>query len=312
MAHHHPQTLSGQRILLVTAINLGITIAEIVGGIASGSLALLSDSAHNLGDTFAIALSFVALRLSARASTPRRTYGYKRAEILVAFFNALVLALVSVYLIYQAILRFLHPQPILVEWMAPVAALGLAGNLVCVLLLHAHAHHSLNIRSGYLHLLGDTLSSVAVLGGAAAVYLQPAFTWVDPIVSLVISVYILKESKDILVRTTDILMQSSAELDYEAIKRDIEAVEGVQNIHHVHTWLANEHTVHFEAHVELADMLLSETKGIRETVEEILESKYGVSHITLQFECRCCLLRDIHVVETSGGESHSHVHHSHH
>ncbi|EHQ07388.1 cation diffusion facilitator family transporter [Leptonema illini] len=303
--HHHGE-ISGRRLLWVTLINLVITIAEVIGGIVTGSIALLSDSAHNLSDTISIVLSYVALRIALRTATPRRSYGYKRAEILAAFLNSLFLLLISAYLIYEAIARFYRPEPIKGDWMLIVAVIGLVGNLVCVMLLHQHANHSLNIRSGYLHLLADTLSSVGVVIGAVILIFFPTLTWIDPVVSLLISFYIIKESKDIFLRTVDILMQSSAELDYEEMKRSVEAIDGVQNIHHVHTWLANERTIHFEAHIELEDMLLSQTAAIRERIQRLLEDQFGVSHITLQFECRCCAERTIYVKEPTPVHHHDH------
>lgn len=308
--HHHGE-ISGRRLLWVTLINLVITIAEVIGGIVTGSIALLSDSAHNLSDTISIVLSYVALRIALRTATPRRSYGYKRAEILAAFLNSLFLLLISAYLIYEAIARFYRPEPIKGDWMLIVAVIGLVGNLVCVMLLHQHANHSLNIRSGYLHLLADTLSSVGVVIGAVILIFFPTLTWIDPVVSLLISFYIIKESKDIFLRTVDILMQSSAELDYEEMKRSVEAIDGVQNIHHVHTWLANERTIHFEAHIELEDMLLSQTAGIRERIQQLLEDRFGVSHITLQFECRCCAERTIYVKEPTPVHHHDHSQCSH-
>lgn len=294
--HHHGE-ISSQRLLWVTLINLLITVAEVIGGMVTGSMALLSDSAHNLSDTVSIVLSYTALRIARRTATPRRSYGYKRAEILAAFLNSLFLLLISAYLIYEAILRFYRPEHIDGEWMLFIAAGGLAGNLLCVLLLHQHAEESLNIRSGYLHLVADTLSSMGVVLGAVILIFLPAWTWIDPLVSLLISLYIIRESKTIFLRTLDILMQSSAELDFEEIKRSVEAIDGVENIHHVHTWLANERTIHFEAHVELEDMLLSQTEGIRKNIERLLEDRFGVSHITLQFECRTCSDRTIHAKE---------------
>lgn len=174
------------------------------------------------------------------------------------------------------------------------------------MLLHQHANHSLIIRSGYLHLLADTLSSVGVVVGAVILIFLPTLTWIDPVVSLLISFYIIKESKDIFLRTVDILMQSSAELDYEEMKRSVEAIDGVQNIHHVHPWLANERTIHFEAHIEQQDMLLSQTAAIRERIQQLLEDQSGVSYITLQLECRCCAERTIYVKEPTPVYHHDH------
>jgi cobalt-zinc-cadmium efflux system protein len=280
--------LSGKKIFWVTMLNATITAAEVVGGLLSGSLALLSDAVHNLSDTFAIALSYVANRMARRPKDSRRTYGYKRAEILSAFINATVLVVVTVFLIIEAVKRFQSPAGIDGTLMMVVAAIGLGANLLSVFLLEKDSHENLNIKSSYLHLLGDTVSSIGVLAGGVVIKLWDQ-VWVDPVVTILIALYIMKETLGILRKTIGILMQSAAPLDYEAIKRDVEAIDKVRNIHHVHSWLADERTIHFEAHIDLQDMLLSEVEQVYEVIEEYLVHTHGVSHVTLQAEVdRCC------------------------
>jgi len=145
----------------------------------------------------------------------------------------------------------------------------------------------MNVRSSYLHLLGDTVSSVGVLGGGLAIRFWGAF-WIDPLVTVLISLYIMRESWAIVKNSVNILMQSAADLDYSAIQRDIEAIPQVRNIHHVHTWMANEETVYFEAHLDVDDRPLSEACGIADTIEAILKERYGIAHVTLQFETGRC------------------------
>lgn len=279
--------MSGKKIFWVTVLNAAITVAEFIGGVISGSLALLSDAVHNLSDTLAIALSYIAHLISKRPKNRSKTFGYKRAEIIAAFVNSSVLFAISGMLIFEAFKRFANPQPIDGSLMMIVALIGLASNLISVLLLVKESHGNLNIRASYLHLLSDTISSVGVVIGAVAISLWQ-ITWIDPIITLLISVYILRETFFIIKKTIDILMQSAPVLDYDEIQRDIESLEGVINIHHVHAWMINENAKFFEAHVEMKDMSLCEVQEVMQRIEDLLKSKYSFTHTTLQPEVDRC------------------------
>ncbi len=283
--------LSGVKFFWVTVLNIGITLVELVGGILSGSLSLLSDAVHNMSDAAAIVISYAAWKISGRGKNIRKTYGYKRAQIIAAFINASALVAISLFLVMEAIKRFNVPEPINGTLMLTVAAVGLAANMISVALLEKDSHGNMNIRSSYLHLIGDTVSSVGVLLGGAVIKLW-GIVWVDPAVTVLIAVYIISESWKIVKKTVNILMQSSADLDYGAIKRDVEALPGVRNIHHVHTWLFDENTVHMEAHVDLDDCMLSDTCAVSDTIEELLHDAYGISHVTIQFETDRCNEKD--------------------
>ncbi len=283
---------AGGRLLAVSALNVLITVAELLGGLLSGSLALLSDALHNLSDTAALLISYGAARIARRPKNAGRTYGYRRAEILAAFVNAAVLLGICVFLVVEAVRRFAAPQPVDSGLMLAVAAIGLAANLASVLLLRRDAHASLNVRAGFLHLLGDAVSSVGVIAGGLLIRFLGA-TWIDPLATVLISLYIARESYLILRRTVDILMQGAAPLDYEAIRRDVEGMARVRNLHHVHTWLADERTVHFEAHVDMDDMSLCEAQEVCAAIERLLEEKYGVSHVTLQPEVDSCPTKEM-------------------
>lgn len=289
---HDTANLSGKKIFWVTVLNATITVTEIVGGILSGSLALLSDAIHNLSDTVAIALSYVANKVAQRPKNPRKTFGYKRAEILAAFINATVLLAISAFLIIEAIRRWRDPETIDGTLMIIVAVIGLVANLVSVYLLEKDSHHSLNIKSSYLHLLGDTVSSVGVVIGGIAIRIW-GVTWIDPLVTLLISVYIIKETWQIIHRTVDILMQSSADLDYNKIKSEVEAIKHVRNIHHIHSWMINEDTVYFEAHLDLENMSLCDVQPIYEQIEHLLIEHYDISHVTLQAEVDKCVDKNL-------------------
>lgn len=291
--HRHDITvLSGRKIFWVTLLNAVITAAEIVGGIVSGSLALLSDAVHNFSDTVAIALSYFANKIAQKPQDIRKTYGYKRAEILAAFINASVLSGISIILIFEAVKRFRSPETINGTLMIAVAFIGLTANFISVFLLKKNSHGNLNIRSSYLHLLSDTVSSVGVLAGGAAIKLWGVM-WIDPLITTLISLYIIKETWQVIRKTVDILMQSAAPLDYNTIKKDIESIDGVINIHHIHSWMINENTIYFEAHIDMENMPLSDVDGIYDKIELYLKEHHGISHVTLQAEADKCRDKNI-------------------
>ncbi|MCH3921289.1 cation diffusion facilitator family transporter [Limosilactobacillus sp.] len=278
------EKITGKRFLAVTLLNVLITIVEIIGGLVSGSLALLSDAFHNMGDSFSIVLGYFAQHLGSRPETKQRTYGYRRAEILSALTNSLLLIIIAIFLIGEAIQRLGHPEHINGGIMLTVAIVGLVANLVSALLLHSGSHDSLNVKATYLHVLSDALSSVAVIiGGVILTFVN--VPWLDPALTIGVALYIGYESWPIIVQTVKILMQSSPDLDYEQIAADIKQVPGVEDVHHVHAWMIDEHRIIFSAHLNCQDLLLSQVEPIYAQVEDILRHKYGICHITLQAEC---------------------------
>ena len=292
LQHHQPSQPIGDasgRLALTVLLNGFITLVQIVGGVLSNSLALISDAIHNLSDTLALVLAWVANRVGKRKPDIRKTFGYQRFEILSAFINASALTAVSIYLIYEAILRFLHPEPVQSMLMLVIAVTGLVANLVSMLFLHRDSHHSLNVRAAYVHLLGDTLSSVAVIAGALLIRFTGQ-TWIDPALTLLISIVIIRQAWHILRESTDILMQGvPAHLNLGEIKTLIEQHPEICNIHHVHCWQLSDRQIHFEAHVETRrDMTLSEAAAVRDQIEDMLEEKFNVIHTTLQMEYQNC------------------------
>lgn len=292
MSHHHShdkKNSSAEKNLLITALlNIVITVAEIIGGILSNSLALLSDALHNLSDAVAVFLAYIASLISRRNSTEEKTFGYKRIEILAALFNAVVLIVICIYLIYEAYLRFLHPEPIKGAIMFWVALVGLFANLFAVILLHSQSGKSLNVKAAYLHLLGDTFSSVLVIISSILIYYFRVF-WIDPLITFLISIYIITEAYSILKEAVNILMQFTPEnIDLKRIKYEIENIPEIENIHHVHIWSLNDQEVHFECHIDVTENFrISETEAIRNKLKELLVKEFGISHTTIQFEFNC-------------------------
>jgi cobalt-zinc-cadmium efflux system protein len=287
--NHQPGDVKGNRLLVVTILNFIIFLAEIAGGLISNSLSLITDALHNLSDGLAIFIAWIANKIGKRPSNSKRTFGYKRIEILAAFLNALILIAVSLYLFYEAILRILAPEPVKGLIMLIVALIGLLANFTAVLLLHGDAKKNINVKAAYLHLFGDTLSSVAVIIGGILIYFF-GFYWVDPIITIVIGIYIIKETWTILKQTIDILMQGSpAGINLDLIRQDLEQIPGIENIHHVHIWNLDDQSVHFECHVALIEnSRISETDSIYYRIEEVLKEKHHISHLTIQFEHQLC------------------------
>lgn len=191
MAHHHEhhqhKEMSSAKLLWVTILNFSITVVQVIGGLISNSLSLLSDALHNLGDTSAIFIAFLAGKRSQKSADEKNTFGYKRVEILAALFNAVVLIVICVFLFFEAYKRFINPEPIKGAVMLIVATFGLLANVISVLVLQKDKNHNLNVKAAYLHLMGDTLSSVAVILGGIAIWLWN-ITWIDPLITVLVGI----------------------------------------------------------------------------------------------------------------------------
>jgi cobalt-zinc-cadmium efflux system protein len=287
--YHRDNNLHRKNLLRVTLLNLSITIVQVVGGIISNSLSLLSDALHNLGDSSAIFIAFVAGKVGRRKPDTRKTFGYKRVEILSALFNAIVLIAICIFLFYEAYQRFIHPEPIKGRLMLVVAVFGLLANFVSVVLLHKDKSRNLNVKAAYMHLLGDTLSSLAVIAGGVAIWLFNTF-WLDPLITVLVGIYIVCHTWGIVKETVDILMQSAPhEINLEEIKKQVEQLDEVDNIHHVHIWKLDDSQIHLEAHLNLKNnMDMCEMMAVREKTEHLLAEKFGIQHITLQTGYNCC------------------------
>ena len=292
--HQHTHTVEGKRLLITVLLNLAITVAEFIGGIFSNSLALISDAFHNLSDTVAILITYITERISKRASNEKFTFGYKRIQILAAMFNAVTLIAISVFLIFEAWERFNNPQPIKSVLMMTVAVIGLLANLASVLLLKSHKKGNINIKAAYLHLIGDTLSSVAVIIGGVLIYFYEIY-WVDPLITVLISLYIIKETYVVLYDTYKILMQQTPSgIEMEDIIAAVTAFKEVKGVHHIHIWNLTDQEVHFEGHLDLCDDLkVSDGQQVVDKVQQLLKQKFDIDHITLQLEYDRCDNKDI-------------------
>ena len=291
--HHHshsdidPDT-SSTRLFITMVLNFLITIVEVIGGLLSGSLSLLSDALHNFSDGISIIISYIAIRLGKQPKSAKYTFGLKRAEILAAVINAGTLTVICFYLFKEAYERFTEPQEIAGGTMIIVACIGLIANVIGTLLLKKGSRYNINIRSAYLHLFGDAVSSAAVIMGGITIYFFQIY-WVDPLLTVLISLYILKKSIEIVKEAINVLMMGTPEsISIESIQKEIEDIDGINNIHHVHIWRLNERNIHFEAHIDVEDMPVSQTTDLSAIIEEKLKDNHGITHITLQFESDKC------------------------
>jgi cobalt-zinc-cadmium efflux system protein len=299
--HHHkhqqefPESDNTEKNLLFSSLlNLTVAIAEVVGGLFSNSLALISDALHNLGDTSALFIAYLANHISKKDHTHKKTFGYKRIEILAALFNAVILAVIIVYLFVEAFHRLKNPEPVKGLVMFIVALVGFLANLATVVILKKHSHRNINIRAAYLHLLGDTVSSIVVIITAILIYFFNIY-WIDPVVTFLLGFYLLKETYLIVKEAVDILMQATPPgLDLLEVKLALESIEEIDNIHHVHAWNLNDQDIHFECHVDLkSDLKISEIENIKTQIHYILKNNFNISHVTVQYEYNCCTDKNI-------------------
>ncbi len=267
-------------------MNLLIPAIQIYGGVVAGSMALISDALHNLSDFTSVLISYAALRLGRRGPTFQQTFGYKRLEVLGALLNVALLYGVGFYIAFEGWMRFQHPEPIrgsLVVW---VALLAFLGNLVSTWMLRTGARVNLNMRAAFLHMLTDALTSlgVAVLG---LVWIFRPWYWLDPVVSWIIVAMILYGGWDILKRIFVILMNATPPgIDLQAIRKEVEAIDGIEGIHHLHVWNPSAESVALAAHIIVPDQMLSRVDELAAKVRDLLFCRFGIDHPTLQFETK--------------------------
>lgn len=282
------ESKAGGKLLLALIITAGTLIAEVIGGILTGSLALLSDAAHVFLDIFALALSYGAVRMAALPPSGRHSYGFVRMKVLAAFVNGATLLIVSIEIFREAILRLLHPEPVIAVPMLIVAGVGLAANLIVALVLGGHDHEDLNARSAFLHVIGDALSSIGVIA-AGLVILVTGWTWADPVASFLIGVVILTGSFRVLKEAVHLLNEGSpADADSMDVARALERVPGVLGVHDAHVWALDPASRILSAHVVLEDQTLSRSLTVMRAIKDVLREEFRIDHTTIQFECSPC------------------------
>ncbi len=284
--HHHIDPAAGDaRVAWAVAVNMALTLAQVVGGILSGSLALIADALHNFSDAVALIIAFLARRIARRPADGQMSFGYGRIEVVAALINYTTLVVIALYLVYEGVMRFFEPNAIdgwLVVWIAVIA---LVVDLVTAALTYAMSRDSMNIRAAFLHNLADALGSVAVIVAGTLVILY-GWVWVAPVVTLLIAGYILWHVQAEIGGVIRVLMLGSPpEMESEAVARAIEAVPGVKEVHHLHLWAMQEHAAALDAHVVIDGGAWGRADRIKAEVKTVLRDGFGIAHSTLELEC---------------------------
>ncbi|WP_299246951.1 cation diffusion facilitator family transporter [uncultured Aquimarina sp.] len=282
--HSHPK-LRGRNLLASILLNIVITVAQVIGGIVSGSLSLLSDALHNFSDVLSLIVSFFANRLAKKEASIQRTFGFKRAEIMAAFINASTLIVVAIFLVVEAIERLQNPQEITTQTVIILSSVAIVGNGISVLLLKKDSKVNMNMRSAYLHLITDMMASVAVLLGGLLMKFYQIF-WIDSLLTFIIAIYLIVVGYDLLKSSFKILMLFTPEkIAVKEIVKVVNNLPEVKSIHHVHVWQLNEEETHLEAHIDFDnDIQVSRFGEILHMIENVLYDKFGINHVTLQPE----------------------------
>ena len=269
-------------------LTLGFVVVEAAAGVFSNSLALLTDAAHNLTDVIALGLSWFAIRITAQPANARKTYGYHRAGILVALINSTTLVLIALGIFYEAYKRFLSPPDVQSGILIGVGLIAVVINLVTAMLVHRGSESDLNLRSAFVHLMGDVISTVGAVIAGVLIFFTGA-NWLDPFVSVLIGFLILYNAWGILQETIEILLESTPrDVDIKKMVSDITGVDGVLGVHDLHVWSLTRNLRTMSAHILTEDISISAGTKIQSTINELVYHRYNISHATLQLECVDC------------------------
>lgn len=282
MKHEHGNEMNNKNYLIATIMNVIITGAELVGGLLAGSLALVSDAIHNLTDVISLVIAWTAQRISSKEMTTKNTFGYRRAQIVAAFVNSTFLIMVSLFLIIESIRGFLNPHPIQGALMLVIAVIGLVANIVTGLVL-ARNEGNLNQRAALLHVIGDALSSVGVIF-AAVMITWVNWLWLDPLITLLVAIYIMHETWSVLKEATNILMEANPDVDLQAIKKVVLSCSYVKGAHHFHVWQLDEDRTLLTFHVTMENQSLTQVEKSILEIQEVISEKYHIDHVTIQPE----------------------------
>ncbi len=292
--HHHEneegRTVRGyqRELLIALTITAAIMIAELVGGLLSNSLALLSDAAHMFTDVLALLLSILAFRFSTKPPTKKTTFGFYRLEIFAAQINGGILVFLSLFIFYEAYKRLIEPEPIKSLLMMAIAGVGLVANLASALILHRSSKKNLNVKASFLHIMGDLLSSVGVIIGGFIIHFTGWYI-IDPILSVMIGLIILRGAYGVVMETAHVLLEAvPRHINLERLIREIEGIEGVEAFHDVHLWTITSGIYALSGHVLIMDQMVSESTRILEAIRKHLSQQHNINHTTLQFECESC------------------------
>ncbi|MBU2580138.1 MAG: cation diffusion facilitator family transporter [Alphaproteobacteria bacterium] len=283
--HHVSQDAGDRRVLFAVIVNLGLTVAQVVGGVLAGSLALIADALHNFSDAIALIIAFGARKIARRPADGAMTFGYGRVEIVAALINYTTLIVIGLYLVYEAIVRFIEPQGVDGWLVVIIAGIALVVDAVTAMLTYALSKTSVNMRAAFLHNVADALGSIAVIVAGTLILL---YDWrlIDPLVTLMIAAYVLWQSFTEIGPVIRILMLGSPPdiVTADVIAR-IKTIDGVADIHHAHFWQMDENRSALDAHLRIVEDGWDRADSIKATVKSMLNQEFGITHSTLELEC---------------------------
>ena len=284
--HHHAEDMGDRRLLIAIIINMLLTLAQVIGGIVSGSLSLIADALHNFSDAASLLIAWVARKIGRQPADHFRTFGYKRAEVIATLINLVSLVLIGIYLIYEAIWRFFEPQIIEGWTVVIVAAIALVIDIATAILTFTMSKNSMNIKAAFLHNISDALASVGVIIAGSLILLYQWY-WSDTLLTLMIATYVLYQAATMLPETIHILMQGIPQgIDIEKVINEMENITGIINVHHVHIWQLDEQRNALEAHVVIANY--NQIENVRTVLKNTLSDNFAIDHSTLEFEITNC------------------------
>jgi len=287
-SHHHSLEANRKALWIAIVVTGIVMIVEAIGGVLANSLALFSDAGHMLTDILSLLLSLVALQLAARTPSSTRTYGLYRMEILAALVNGATLIVISVFILYEAYRRFASSQVVNSRTMLLVATVGLLANGVAAFAMSRSSKENLNIRGAYLHILGDTLSSLGVIAGALIITFT-SWYMIDPIISVLICLLILRGAFGLVKESVNILLEAvPKDVSLDKVEKSFRSISGVKDFHHLHLWTITSGIHALSAHVLVEDILMSRTGQILQEINRVLRERHSISHTTIQFECENC------------------------
>ncbi len=282
------KSVGGRALRFTILLNLIIPVCQIIGGVAAGSMAVVSDAVHNFSDCAGLILAYGAMKIGKKAPSPVYSFGFRRAEILAALINAAMLAGACLFLLAEAIGRLRHPEPVSGALVVVLAGAGLLGNGLSVLLLRKGAKGDINMRGAFLHMLGDFLTSAAVLINGLILMRWPVY-WLDPLLTVVIVVFIVKSGWGVAREGLRIVMEGAPPgVDLSDMRKAIMDTAGVVEAHHLHAWAVGPQGVFFSCHIRTRDDRLSDTAAVAARIKAMLHDRFGVEHATLEFEAAAC------------------------
>ncbi len=286
--HHLDKSIAGRFVYAIALTSLTL-VAEVIGGIWTNSLALLSDAAHVFLDMFALILSLVAIKLASYPVSDTRTFGWHRTEVFASFTNGVTVFLMSVGILYEAWVRLLTPQEVKSLPMFIIATVGLVMNLIAASALHQHSHDDLNVRSAFLHVIGDAAASVGVIVGGVVMYFTGWYI-LDAVISVVIGFVIFWGAWRVIRESAHILLEGVPRgMSTQEVADAIRSVQGVNDVHHLNLWTICSHILALSAHIDVHPEFKGKQAGVLRTIEELLLERYHITHTTLQVECTMCI-----------------------